>query len=70
MGVTQQRPSSLLTCPAAPQNTVAGKTVAGGLLGWEPEVKREGLHRTTDWCISAEDTEKVRTTLDRMPTER
>jgi len=57
--------------PTGPLNRVADNSLAKKSLGWEPRVPfREGLKRTIDWYFANKDRYQVRTTLDRMLTER
>lgn len=57
--------------PTGPLNRVADNSLAGKLLGWEPQVKfQDGLRRTIDWYFSTKDREQVRATLSKMLTGR
>lgn len=57
--------------PTGPLNRVADNSLAKKLLGWEPRVKFiDGLHRTIDWYFSAQDSKRVRETLERNLIER
>jgi nucleoside-diphosphate-sugar epimerase len=57
--------------PTGPYNRVADNSLAKELLDWEPQVKFiDGLHRTIDWYFSTKDRDYVKTSFERMLTER
>jgi nucleoside-diphosphate-sugar epimerase len=57
--------------PTGPLNRVADNARAKKLLSWEPQVMfRDGLRRTIDWYYRTKDRVQVKSTLDRMLTER
>jgi len=57
--------------PTGPLNRVADNGLARQLLGWQPQVLfAQGLRRTIDWYFATKERCAVRTTLDRLLTER
>jgi len=57
--------------PTGPLNRVASNKLAKELIGWSPKVTFvEGLHKTIDWYFATKDPEKVRSSFDRMLTDR
>jgi nucleoside-diphosphate-sugar epimerase len=57
--------------PTGPLNRVADNGLARQLLGWQPQVPFAlGLRRTIDWYFATKERCVVRTTLDRLLTER
>jgi dTDP-D-glucose 4,6-dehydratase len=57
--------------PTGPLNRVASNKLAKDLIGWSPKVTFvEGLHKTIDWYFSTKDVDKVRSSFERMLTDR
>ena len=57
--------------PTGPLNRVASNRLAGQLLGWKPQVTFvDALHKVIDWYYSTKDKEIIRTSFDRLLTER
>ena len=57
--------------PTGPLNRVASNKLAKDLIGWSPKLTFvEGLHKTIDWYFSTKDVNKVRSSFERMLTDR
>ena len=57
--------------PTGPLNRVASNKLAKDLIGWSPKVTFvEGLHKTIDWYFATKDPNKVRSSFERMLTDR